>query len=259
MKQFNQTFLLGGVLMGAAWLPSVATAKPFPKRGYILEDKKTADIGRRASTINAQRAALRMMARMMRWAPKEEGYQVKWTTLDNKGEEQQDGASFDVYEDQLPQNPGDEKPSLTTTGNVIYWPVSQSIVRRVARYNGSFRDLTRYGAVGENVSIDLGVRKSYDAGSRATLRVLAKRLRSPFSSSYSINWSYPLEDKSLNYVLVTYDPSFTENGFRVTSDPFPDGEFLNLSVTKKDIIRVGRRSGNFDDLSKFDSAKKESG
>ena len=262
-KQFTRTTqitglaLLSGVLVGAM-LPSPAQAKPFPKKGYILQDKNTADIGRRASTLDAQRAALRMMARMMKWSFKKDHYQVDWTTLDDKGAEQQDGASFGIVEDQMPQKPEDQKPSLITGGSV-YWPVSQSMIRRVALYNGSFRDLTRYRAVDQiqNVHIDLGVRKSYDAGSRATLRVLAKRLQSPFSSSYLIRWSYPLRNKVLNEVTVRYDPSPTQNYLLVESSPVFDRRGIFKSVAEASIIRVGRHSGTFEDLLKKSIKKEE--
>ena len=258
MKQFNRTTqlaLLGGALFGAALLPSAATAKPFPKKGYILEGQGGANIGRRASTLDAERASLRMMARLMKWFPNEKQYDLRWQTLDSKGETQLGWAYFGYEEPQAPPAPGEEvrklSPILNTTNNRVYSPISRRIIYKVANYNGSFLDLTRYGNTTgpDDISIDLGVQKSYDAGSRATLRVLSKRLKSPLNSGYSIRWSYPSINTNREEVSVIYDPS-TGNRSLYVEDSASIREIFH-GVSQYSIRQAALHQGTFRNMVEF--------
>ena len=71
--------------IGALWvlamlaLTQAGEAAPFPRRGYIIDSSGyRADIGRRASRGAAQRAAMRMLSRLIRWRPQETGFYVSW-------------------------------------------------------------------------------------------------------------------------------------------------------------------------------------
>lgn len=244
-------------------------AKPFPSRGYIMQAKRAADIGRRSSTLDAERATLRMMARMMRWTPREDLYEVRWTTLDGKGVLQPGWAWFGLEEEQILRSPDEppQKPTFMVTGMRPYYPVTRRIIKKVAHYNGSFRDLTRYGAVDQSneIHIDLGFRSSYDAGGRAALRVLGRRLKGPFSAAYWITWRYYSPDKMANEANINYNPSLEDHlllgdGYSLAPKTNYDAsqqEPLQLwdqqfsSITNRAIIQVGRRSGTFSDLTKF--------
>ena len=157
-KQFTRTTqitglaLLSGVLVGAM-LPSPAQAKPFPKKGYILQGQGAADIGRRASKLDAQRAALRMMSRLMKWFPNEEVYDVKWMIFDRTNKPQFGAITFAEADGKVDEYNLDHSKDgytnkwLTLYGDApaIYVGVNPTIMRKVAKSGGSMRDLQRYG------------------------------------------------------------------------------------------------------------------
>ena len=158
MKQFTRTThfaLLGIALLNTALLPQAAFAKPFPKKGYILKGEDSAEVGRRSSSLEGQRAALRMMARMMRWNPKNEkdyetgGYDVGWSFLDNKGKLHEAGMAYaNANTNEYGRSEYSDDKFLTIFGDYydIYASVTPKMFRRAAKYNGSLRDLLRYGA-----------------------------------------------------------------------------------------------------------------
>lgn len=238
-------------------LALTAKASPFPQRGYIINGLTfggvNANIGRRSSTEAAQRAALRMFARLVRWYPHKTGFGVDWQTIDAQGRLKQTWSSFD------------DRPTehlFIVDNSIFYQQVTKRIIVKVARRNGTFRDLTRYNVVNvsEPVEIDLGTRTSYDAGNRATVRTLASRLlQTPFNAEYFIRWNYLLPDRRTAEIVVNYNPAFDGGVFEVDrsingSDPDSHSELWGISyqsVSKRAIIVVGRRSGTFKDLTRF--------
>lgn len=201
MKQFNRKMnlaLLGGALLGAAMLPSAASAKPFPKRGYILKDKGAADIGRRSSRDSGNRAALRMLVRSMRQDPNKEVYKVTWEFPLTKVKMQQAAVT-------LLDSEGERS---VTCYEGLYMDTKKSMIYTIVKCNGTFRDLPLYGAVNIShpISINLNRQPSYDAGSRVAIQVIAKSFSNVRHANYEIRWSYPLPDGQTKDVLVAYTP-----------------------------------------------------
>ena len=247
-KQFTRTTqitglaLLSGVLVGAM-LPSPAQAKPFPKKGYILQAKGVADIGRRASTLDAQRAALRMMVRMMKWAPKEDSYEVNWKTLSGKGKSQQDSAIL--------INSENEKSLQSSQG--YYMNTTKTVVCSLVRSGGAIGDLSRYGAVDieHPIKINLNRRTSYDDGSQAVVQRLAKELMKHSAANYEIRWVYALPDGRIGDVLVSYTP--LDGGYLDISrsthyDKYNSNNYMAFyqrysMVSKESVFRCAEKNG----------------
>lgn len=246
MKQFTRTThlaLLGGALLGAAWLPSVASAKPFPKRGYILDNKGNADIGRRASEMNAQRAAMRMLVRLTRSHPQEVVFKVNWNTTSIHRQSKRGQV---VFRNNTSEN------SIEVGGEDYYLGVTKRIIYALSRRGGTFQDLPFYGAWAptSSVKVDLGVQKSYDVGNRATMRFLSQRLGKSYpSTEYKVGWSYPSFGGNLPKIEVNveYNPVYDRGSLLIqqSSDSLPE---FYTGVKRSMIVTVGRRDGRFDDV-----------
>ena len=197
MKQFNRTkylALLGGALLGTAWLPRVATAKPFPKPGYILKDKDTADIGRRSSRNSGNRAAMRMLARLMRQNPDEGGACVTWKFPLSNGKIQNASITFHEYEHLFDAYEG------------RYVGVTRQMIYAVAKRSGTSLDLPFHGAISFDhpIKINLGKQPSYDAGSRATIQVMARSFRNARAAEYQIRWNSTVSNGQSKDFLISY-------------------------------------------------------
>ena len=259
-KQFNRTTqlaLLGGALLGAGLFAPPAQAKPFPKKGYILEDRSVANIGRRSSLDNGNRGAMRMLARLIRRDPNAGLYHVKWKFPLANGKTQSDGILFVVPERWLETNE-------TRYANVKKWTIFA-----VAKRSGTSLDLPFYNAIDFDhpVKINLGKQPSKDAGSRVAIQVIANSLDNARSAQYDIRWNSTLSNGQSRDFLVTYTPVEVADGsIDVASSPLQtkvkESKRENMSIEasyssfdRKGVLNVAKRHGKIDDLVLFGGEK----
>lgn len=233
---------------------------PMPKIGYIIDASTSPDddasvvayVGRRNNQQVAERAALRMMNRLLRWYPQRDNFYVTWDAPVGPKPMQRRFASFKTSEGEHMLEISDAQASI----DIEYHNVTRSAVRKAARMGGTFRDLTRYGAVDDHnpVFLDLGLRSSYEEGCRAVMRTLARRLQCPFTDKYEVAFQYREQPKDSSHFkvqngLISYDPS--RDGGRLESD------YLYINASRRAIIKVGNRSGRAQELTRWGATKIE--
>lgn len=275
-KRFSPIILLASCFLTASscFGQPPSTAGPisrngrFPRRGYIISYNKAnhdvlATLGRRSSTHAAERAAMRMLSRLLRRYPQADRFDVEWETLEANRKVERRSLT---YIENITQS-GESEVYLATLERE-YFGVNRRIISKVARQGGILRDLTRYDVADlrHPIDIDLGFRASYDAGSRASMRTLARCLSGPFNAMVEITWKYrlPGNQDRIASMRVSYSPNWQPDQLMVERDTPPDSYDATLGVpsdnkmlvslgpVRRGAIRaVGRRSGTFRDLLKY--------
>lgn len=229
-----------------------------PVRGYMVHNAGNiqagngavigieAYLGRRRSQEDAQRAAVRMLARLLRWYPRQRYFSVSWDAPISKYSMRRLTASYDCSTDGQGMEIRDYSLSFFYT---TYIGVTRRGVRRTALFGGTFSDLRRFGAVNWDnpVEIDVGERASYHEGRRALLRTLAQRLRSPFKQRYLVSFRYRTAG-GLKGVITSYQDLYKPGGLVVGPVPWDNGRAFKVECSPAMITAAAKRSGTWSEL-----------
>ena len=258
-----------------------SASQKMPRKGYrvILPpyEGPIGVVGRRRSQQAAERAALRMLSRLLYWYPEKGHYRIDYSFLNSRGQDQLTGISWVDRERYLISSASSPKAQIIpidVTKNKIpaavavagpklmnYAGVTARIIHRTARNGGTFDDMMKYGAVSLRWQLEskLGLQSSVDAGSRATIQALARSIKMPGNYRCSVTWSFKLKQAAPTeyseivpkgreiFVNVDYRPDgrFYVNPSEATRF-FP--EHFYGDVTQRAILKVARKSGTLNDL-----------
>lgn len=202
--------LLSLVLSVCCWVncgvARATSAEKMPRKGYKMKyrpGRVEALIGRRSSEGMGEKAALRMLSRLLYRYDGEGFYKVHYSILDAKGQ----GKFFELYwvdRESALRLALKYGPEIYDYAGVQSW-----MIQRAAKDKRGLAGVMRYGAVEilHDLQAFVGTHFTLALGNRAAVQAMARLVKKPGNHRCLVRWHYASKERKF-VIEAEYDPLY---------------------------------------------------